>query len=221
MMAKWLVAAALCGGLTATVPASPVAPRTEPAVKVEIRGRLHVLGSKSDGSGDGRCLPPSRTYEIEARGQRFYLNIWRFAAEADELDGTLVIVAGTLDLDTVNVTGLTVPKDEALRQYVRVTVEGQLRAIPREFPPYDQTMWHIQAGGRSFSVRFANARVEAQAAGIQGLAVILTGDLEDGQILVHSLRTEIPLQSLDPMPSMPPSFLLPDQSSQRVVSPEA
>src|SRR5262249_4427055 len=82
LRAKWFLAAALLGGLTATVSAAtPATPRPQPSVLSGIRGRLHVIGAEDDGGNDGRYLPPAR-YEIEADGQRVDLNINRFRVSA-------------------------------------------------------------------------------------------------------------------------------------------
>jgi hypothetical protein len=212
MMAKWLLTAALFSGLTATLSAATPPAQQMAPVCVDIFGRLHVKGVRDDGSNDGRCLPPPRTYEIEADGQRFNINIGRFADQADRMDGQLVLVTGTLNLDTVNVRGLFQEHREtrpALRQYVRVTIEGQLSVVPRDFPPYDSfggVLWSIQSGNQTFGVRFADAKVEVEAARVKGSTVIITGELKGGHIVIDTVEAEIPIRCY-PMPSVRPEQL--------------
>jgi hypothetical protein len=199
MMAKWFLAAALFGGMAVSVPAAekphyPIAPA--PAVQLEIRGRLRVLVLEDKGFPEARSWPERRVYQIEADGQTFTLNIGTFAGQANKLDGQLVIVTGTLvhgpvDQELVHVTGLTVPLEASLTQYVRVTVEGELeRIVLPSCDPKDGAivLWQVRAGWSSYMLVFADAKVAAEAEKFVGRPIILTGTLKNGQITVNSVR---------------------------------
>jgi hypothetical protein len=196
MMTKWLSALALLAGLAATAPAAPVVKPTPPhaaPVVVEIRGRLEVLYPPAQQDGDILgCLPPIQ-YAIEVDGQRFHLNMNRFAGKARELDGQLVIVTGPLELDTVQVTDLRQPIDDALIRYVKMTVAGQLREhIVRCVPE----TWEIRVGQQTFAVDFANDAVLAVARKLRDRGVILHGRLRDGVLIADSI-------TIDNRPSTP------------------
>jgi hypothetical protein len=188
-MSKWILAAVLFAGVVTAAPADvrPVEPKNAP-VKVEIRGRLSIIDpiiEQKEGFIHG-CLQP-RMFFIDADGQRFNLNIGRFGQEAQKFNGQFVVITGTLDLDTVTVTGLTVPLDEALIQYVKVTIEGHLSITPRDFPPYDLKHWHIQSGKATYTLAFSHPKVEADATHLMGMKVVLKGRLKNGVVTVEEV----------------------------------
>jgi hypothetical protein len=195
MMAKWLLAAALVGGLTATVSAEqtrPIPQLVKPSVKVELRGRLQVLYPPVAGDVDGRCLPPIQ-YAMLVDGQRIPLRINGFANKASDLDGMHVIVTGDLSLDTVSVTDMRQPIDDALIPYVRYTVVGALErevffSIPRHGDVMVQELWQIRVNGRTFQLDFSAPRVKADAEKLIGHPVVLEGTFKDGRITVQSVR---------------------------------
>ncbi len=191
MSTKWVLAALVCGITVSAVPAAPAKPKDAP-IRVEFRGRLsvtspHRVPADKDDPIFHLCFPPFREYALDVHGQRFNLNIGRFGTQADKLNGQLVIVTGTLDLDTVTVTDLKQPLDEALTQYARVTIEGDLILIPRDFPPYGVNTWCISSGKVNFTLAFADPRVEANAAKLVGKKVVLTGTLKHGLVQVEKV----------------------------------
>jgi hypothetical protein len=227
MMAKWLTAAVLFGGLAAAVPASekpfqPIAPASA-SVRFEIRGRLHVTVLEDEGIADGRRPILRRYYEIEADGQKFVLDVGAFRGQANDLDGQLVIVTGTpvqgpADESLIRVTGITVPKDDALIKYVRVTVEGQLERL--EIPTCDPkggaiVLWQVRTGGRDFTLVFEDAKVAAQAEKLVGLPVVLTGNFKNGRISVTSVGPDVIERPLLPRPlPFPPIETLPKDAGR-------
>jgi hypothetical protein len=211
MMTKWILTAALFCGITASVPASaaPTEPLAAAPVRIEIRGLLTVIGPVNTRPNDidphfHICFPPLREYVIEANGQRFNLNMGRFQGKADGLNGNLVIVTGTLDLDTVTVTSLEEPRDESLRQYIRVTIEGQLqREEIQACDPRGQTfaMWRVYSGKVSYTLSFANNKVEAVARTLAGKNVVLTGSFKDAIVQVDDVNE--PIEDIDPWFNLP------------------
>jgi len=187
----WLLAAALCGGLTAPVPAAaPVRTKAAP-VRVEVRDRLHAIQFGEIGTARG--VYPMYRYRIEADGRLLVLHgIERFAADAAKRDGRLVIVAGVLDGDVIHVTGFTVPSDDALIRYMRITATGRLSwqegERPRLEPPV-RGQWHLTTDAGDFLVTFADARLEERATVLllRRPDVVLTGDLVGGQIVVRGI----------------------------------
>jgi hypothetical protein len=211
MMANWLLAAALYGSLTTTVPAEPLLHRTEPPVQVEIRGRLQVLHPRT-----GLDLPFQ--YAIEADGQRFHLGRNGILDKAIALDGQLVIVTGVLDFNTVQVTDLRQPKDDALLQHVRVRVTGTLEhdlsfSIPRRGDVMLFETWRVRVGERTYELDIADARVKAEAEKLIGQPVVLEGKLHGDRITVGSIAPvyQKPDDRLPPniLDRLPPEVIVP------------
>jgi len=182
MLAKWFLAAVFAG-LVASIPTPAEAQMKAKAapVKVTIRGTVVIVGPqapppvKDDPVVHG-CLPPLREYYVEANGQRYLLTGWRFRGTLDDLKGQQVIVTGTLELDTVAVTDVTQPIDDALIEYVKVNIEGTLER--------DCGVWRVRVGEMTYQLAFVSDPIEAQAVELTGNPVFLTGRLKDGVVTV-------------------------------------
>jgi hypothetical protein len=117
---------------------------------------------------------------------------------ANKLAGKTVIVNGTLDGETVLVTGLKADEDSATVT-TEVEARGQLSAIYLEdyikvplsetaerYPPVVE--WNFTADGKTYFLNFATTELAKFAKTLEGKAVILTGEMKDSTITVKTLK---------------------------------
>jgi hypothetical protein len=195
MLTKWFLAATLFCCITLTATAAPQ-PKDAP-ILVELRGKLVITGPQLMQNplkepAIQSCLPPLWEYALEVRGRRFHLLFSRSAAPDQKLNGQVVIVKGTLDLDTVNVADLSEPKDDAPIQFAHATVTGTLEhEIEQVFlrcgQPYNAVVWRVRSGEVTFTLQFPNAELEAKARELVGKKVVVSGGLQDGTINVRTV----------------------------------
>jgi hypothetical protein len=192
MLAKWFLVVALFGGMVRSVPAMETRPAQAGSVQVSIRGTLSLTGTVVFGQdADIGCLPPP-AWIVDAGGQQFHLNLGKFHKKANQLIGQQIIVRGRLDLDTVTVTELEEPRDDAILHFVRVSIEGDLvrethGVIPRIGEPWEQIIWRVRCGGTVYTLSFADEKVEAEALKLVGKKVVISGTMKDGSVHVENV----------------------------------
>jgi hypothetical protein len=117
--------------------------------------------------------------------------------QAEQLNGTTVIVTGTLAEDAVlgKVITVTALKADAgsIKETVTVEVKGRLvceTVYADCYPPKSFTIWEVRAEGQRYQLDFGgNKQLQRQAKDLRGTKVILKGILKDGTITVTSMES--------------------------------
>jgi hypothetical protein len=116
---------------------------------------------------------------------------------ASKLDGRSVIVTGTRSGEVVHVTGLKADESDYAKEKVAVEIQGQLGCAwaklgidgdPASISPTLVRAW-ILVNGKSYDLVLGdNPDLIRLAAKLGGQAVMVTGTLKDGRILVTGLK---------------------------------
>lgn len=186
MLTKWFLAAALVTSITLTATAAPP-PGKDAPVRVELRGKLIITGPKlmpdvQKGERTHACRPPLWEYALEVNGHRYHLSFVGANVPDQKLNGRLVIVSGTLDLDTVRVTEMVEPTDDALIQFARVTIEGTL-----ECEQGDEVVWRVRAGNVTYTLHISGTRPLERARALLGKKVVIKGSLNNGAVSLRDI----------------------------------
>jgi hypothetical protein len=177
-------------------------------VRVEIKGKLdHILiqlepHDMLDPGFPMSTLPFLDSWQITVGGKTYTLDLGGnsdvekgpihrgFADDANKLAGKAVIVTGTLNGDTVQVSGLRADEDY-VKQTTEVEVRGQLRgeAVPSFWEGGAQFVaWSVTVDGKFYALTFATPELEKLATTLAGKAVVLTGVLNGDTITAQTLN---------------------------------
>jgi hypothetical protein len=210
-----LVCAALLGCLTLSAfgggatdmgclpPPPPTKDYVKKTVRVEIKGKLdHIRVGGLEPLRDPKDRMPIIDFfdywQITVGGKTYMLQFSRLEdinELANKLAGKPVIVNGTLEGETVLVTGLKADED-SVKQTTEVEARGQLSAIYLETitPVFGRrdipitVAWNFTVDGKTYTLRFASPELESLARSLDGKAVVLTGEMKDSTITVKTLK---------------------------------
>jgi hypothetical protein len=172
----------------------PRIPRDE--AFVDITGKLeptfHLWDYAVPLAGRRLPMPLLLPWQVRVKGQVFALDlgaIKEFQAQAEKLNGQMVVVSGSLSGGSVRVTRLRAA-DKAAVPEARVELWGTLRYSELErFPPIP--VWEVTAGGKTYRLSLATAELQKHGRDLSGQRVVVRGTLQGDAVAVTHLEANL------------------------------
>jgi hypothetical protein len=187
-------------------------------VRVEIKGKLqrvrlpiHLEDAFAKAPPRLPIDPPDDTiwprphwyyvWQVSADDKTYQLDFGErkdFADLVNKLNGTTVIVAGTLEEGVVHMTSLKADESDFVKQTVEVEVRGRLAAVrlgiidigfphePGDLGPV--VAWNLTVDGKTYALALSGTDLEQLAQMYDGQAVVITGTLDKDTITVKTLK---------------------------------
>jgi hypothetical protein len=158
--------------------------RVQKTTVVEVRGKLArrlLAESSQPHSKDIKRL--RKVWIVEAEGKTYELDFSKgLPLSLARLEGTTVVVSGTLSGNRIVVTELKADNSGAASQIVNVEVQGKLCQ--------DQNgAWKVAVEGTLYTLEFGAAKeFYRRASRNRGANVVIRGTLKDGVITVRDMR---------------------------------
>jgi hypothetical protein len=162
-------------------------------VRVEIKGKLEHVRMWLKGRTDAEFPTPTIDFldywQITVGAKTYTLDLGErkdITELADKLAGKTVIVTGTLNGETVQVTGLKADED-SVKQTTEVEVRGRLQAVLLRCGPGSKA-WNVVVDGKTYFLGLADAQLRPTAETLDGKDVLITGVMNDDTITVKTLK---------------------------------